>query len=218
MLWHKIKTNFKNNLLSGLILTIPLFITIIVLRAIFNFFDRLVLPVVQKYFDINIPGLGIVISLLLIYIIGMITKNYFAKKTIERGEKILVRIPIAKTVYSSVKQILMTISGPDKNSFKKVLLVEYPRKGIFSIGFLNGEMYYQAENKTLLSVLVITSVNPTSGFLILVPPEEAKFTKLPVEEAMKLIVSGGIVTPEKIMIEENPYLKRVTPPSMSFKS
>lgn len=208
MIWHKIKANFKNNLLSGLVLTIPIFITIIVLRAIFNFFDRLILPIVQKYFEINIPGLGIIIGLLLIYIIGMVTKNFFAKKAIERGEKILIKIPIAKTVYSSVKQILMTISGPDKNSFKKVLLVEYPRKGIYSIGFLNGDIFYPADEKSLLSVLVITSVNPTSGFLILVPPEEAKFTKLSVEAAMKLIVSGGIVTPEKIMLDENPYLKQ----------
>jgi uncharacterized membrane protein len=209
MFWHKIKNNFKNNLLSGLVLTIPLFITVIVLRAIFNFFDRLILPIVQKYFEINIPGLGIIIGLLLIYLIGMITKNFFAKKAIERGEKILIRIPIAKTVYSSVKQILMTISGPDKNSFKKVLLVEYPRKGIYSIGFLNGDIYYPSEERVLLSVLVITSVNPTSGFLILVPPEEARFTKTSVEQAMKLIVSGGIVTPENIVLDENPYLNKL---------
>jgi uncharacterized membrane protein len=214
MIWHKIKANFKNNLLSGLVLTIPIFITIIVLRAIFNFFDRLILPIVQKYFEINIPGLGIIIGLLLIYIIGMITKNFFAKKAIERGERILIKIPIAKTVYSSVKQILMTISGPDKNSFKKVLLVEYPRKGIYSIGFLNGDTYYPAEEKSLLSVLVITSINPTSGFLILVPPEEAMFTQLSVEQAMKLIVSGGIVTPEKIELDKNPYLK-MNPPAFN---
>ena len=215
MIWNRIKANFKNNLLSGLVLTIPIFITIIVLRAIFNFFDRLILPIVQKYFEINIPGLGIIIGLLLIYIIGMVTKNFFAKKAIERGEKILIKIPIAKTVYSSVKQILMTISGPDKNSFKKVLLVEYPRKGIYSIGFLNGDTYYSAEEKSLLSVLVITSINPTSGFLILVPPEEALFTQLSVEQAMKLIVSGGIVTPEKIILDENPYLNKLDPPTFN---
>lgn len=217
MLWHKIKTNFKNNLLSGLVLTIPLFITIIVLRAIFNLFDDLILPVVQKYLDINIPGLGIIIGLLLIYFIGMITKNFFAKKAIAHGEKILARIPIAKTVYSSVKQILMTISGPEKGSFKKVLLVEYPRKGIYSVGFLNGEIHNESTNKILLSVLVITSINPTSGFLILVPPQEAMFTETSVEEAMKLIVSGGIVTPKTIKIGENPYLANTRPPSMTFK-
>lgn len=215
MFWQKIKNNFKNNLLSGLVLTIPLFITVIVLRAIFNFFDRLILPIVQKYFEINIPGLGIIIGLLLIYLVGMITKNFFAKKAIERGERILIRIPIAKTVYSSVKQILMTISGPDKNSFKKVLLVEYPRKGIYSIGFLNGDIYYPTEERILLSVLVITSVNPTSGFLILVPPEDARFTKTSVEQAMKLIVSGGIVTPENIDLDENPYLNKLDQPTFN---
>lgn len=217
MIWHRIKTNFKNNLLSGLVLTIPIFITIIVLRAIFNLFDDLILPFVQKYLDVNIPGLGIFIGLLLIYFVGMITKNFFAKKAIERGEKILTKIPIAKTVYSSVKQILMTISGPEKSSFKKVLLVEYPRKGIYSVGFLNGEIYNESEDKILLSVLVVTSVNPTSGFLILVPPDEAMFTKTSVEEAMKLIVSGGIVTPKTMKIGKNPYLANAQSASMPFK-
>lgn len=217
MIWHRIKTNFKNNLLSGLVLTIPIFITIIVLRAIFNLFDDLILPFVQKYLDVNIPGLGIFIGLLLIYLVGMITKNFFAKKAIERGEKILTKIPIAKTVYSSVKQILMTISGPEKSSFKKVLLVEYPRKGIYSVGFLNGEIYNESVGKILLSVLVVTSVNPTSGFLILVPPEEAMFTKTSVEEAMKLIVSGGIVTPKTMRIGENPYLANTQSSSMTFE-
>ncbi len=217
MFWHKIKTNIKNNLLSGLVLTIPLFITVIVLRAIFNLFDRLILPIIQKYFDVNIPGLGIIIGLLLIYIIGMVTKNYFANKIIERGEKVLIKIPIAKTVYSSVKQILMTISGPDKGSFKQVLLVQYPRKGIYSVGFLNGTIHNRSEDKLLLSVLVVTSVNPTSGFLILVPPEEAQFTKTSVEEAMKLIVSGGIVTPKDITLGENPYLGKIKPPSVSIE-
>lgn len=197
-----------------MVLTIPLFITIIVLRAIFNFFDRLILPLINKYIGVNIPGLGIIVGLLLIYLIGMVTKNYFAHKAIERGEKILSRIPIAKTVYSSVKQILMTISGPDSGSFKKVILVEYPRKGIFSVGFLNGEIYNQSTDKILLSVLVLTSVNPTSGFLILVPPEEATFTKTSVEEAMKLIVSGGIVTPNAMKHDENPYLTNLKPPSV----
>lgn len=214
MIWHKIKTNIKNNLLSGLVLTVPLVITIIVLRAIFNTFDRLILPIIQKYFDVDIPGLGIIVGLILIYLIGMITKNYFAHKIIERGERILARIPIAKTVYSSVKQILMTISGSSKGSFKRVVLVEYPRKGIYSVGFLNGEIHQNTGDKILLSILVVTSVNPTSGFLILVPPEQATFTKVSVEEAMKLIVSGGIVTPEDIKLDENPYLTKIKPRSM----
>lgn len=206
-MWQKIKHNIKNNLFSGLVFIVPIYITFLVLRAIFSFFDELILPFIQKYFDLKLPGLGIVLGLLLIYLVGMITKNYFARRAIGQGEKLLQKIPIAKTVYTAVKQILVTLSGPDKSSFKKVILVEYPRKGIYSIGFLNGDLLSEAGNQTLLSVLVLTSVNPTSGFLILVPVQEALFTTLSVEEAMKMIVSGGIVVPEKIKLEENTYLK-----------
>ena len=212
MVWQKIKTNIKNNLLSGLILIIPVFITYLVLRAVFKFFDELILPIIQESFNVQMPaGLGIILGLTLIYFTGMITKNYFARRAIVKGEKILHKIPIAKTIYSAVKQILITLSGPDKSSFKKVLLVEYPRKGIYSIGFLNGEVSSEGVDKPLLSVLVITSINPTSGFLILVPPDQAIITKLSVEDAMKMIVSGGIVLPEKISLEKNPKISDITP-------
>ncbi len=207
--WRHIKANIKNNFLSGLVITVPLFITFVVLRAIFNFFDRLILPYLQIYLKTYIPGLGILLGLTFIYLVGMITKNYFGHKLVSLGERFLIRIPIAKTVYTAVKQILITFSGQGKSSFKKVILVEYPRKGIYSIGFLNGDMYYPQEDKCLLSVLVVTSVNPTSGFLILVPAEEAIFTRLSTEDAMKLIVSGGIVTPATVEVEPNPYLQKV---------
>ena len=207
-MWQRVKSNIKNNLFSGLLVTVPIIITILVLRAVFRFFDNLILPVLNQYYDVNVPGLGIVVGLILIYFIGVVTKNYFGKKVVHLGESIVVKIPIAKTVYSGVKQILLTFGGQDKGSFKKVVLMEYPRKGIYSLGFLNGEVQDRIRQQTLLSVLVMTSINPTSGYLILVPPEEVIFTQLNVEEAMKWIVSGGIVTPERIDAETNPYLKK----------
>jgi uncharacterized membrane protein len=211
MVWQRIKNNIKNNLFSGLILIIPIFVTYLLLKAVFGFFDELILPIVQEYFEVQMPaGLGVILGLTLIYFIGMITKNYFATRIIVRGERLLHKIPIAKTIYSAVKQILVTLGGPDKSSFKKVLLVEYPRKGLYSVGFLNGEITTEGMDKPLLSVLVITSVNPTSGFLILVPPDQAIVTKLSVEEAMKMIVSGGIVLPEEITTENNPKISEIT--------
>ncbi len=206
-MWQQFKTNIKNNLFSGLLVTVPIIITIVVLRAVFRFFDNLILPLLHRYYDVNIPGLGIVVGLILIYLIGVVTKNYFGKKIVHLGESIVVKIPIAKTVYSGVKQILLTFGGHEKSSFKQVVLLEYPRKGIFSIGFLNGEVQDRIHQRTLLSILVMTSINPTSGYLILVPPEQVIFTRLNVEDAMKWIVSGGIVTPETIEQAANPYLE-----------
>jgi len=197
-LWRKIKANIKGNLLSGLVLTVPIILTFLVLWKIIIFFDNLLAPLIQRYWDTYIPGLGIILSLFSIYLIGMVTKNYFGRRLIERGEKLLVKIPLAKTIYTGAKQLITTFTGQGKSSFKKVLLLEYPRKGIYSLGFLNGEVFDENSGRNLLSVLVMTSINPASGYLVLMPPEEAVITQLTVEEAMKMIVSGGIVTPDKI--------------------
>ena len=205
-MWSYIKSNIKNNLFSGLIVIVPLIITVVVLKAGFQFFDHLTTPYFQRYFHRQIPGIGIVIGLVFIYLVGAVTKGYIGRKVVHWGEVLVTRIPVVKTVYTGVKQILVTFAGQGKSSFKKVVLVEYPRKGIFSIGFLNGDMVDKQSRKTLLSVLIMTSINPTSGYVILVPPEQVTFTSLSVEEAMKLIVSGGIVTPEVIVPEANPYL------------
>jgi len=165
-MYQKIKSNLKNNLLSGLLVIVPIIITILVLKAIFNFFDKLIYPIINQYFDVYIPGLGILLGLFLIYLIGVFTKNYFGRKLIAFGERMVVKIPIVKTVYTAVKQILLAFSQQEKSSFKQVLLLEYPRKGIYSLGFLNGELKFPHSKETLLSVLVMTSINPTSGYLV----------------------------------------------------
>jgi len=201
-MYQKFKSNLKNNLLSGLLVIVPIIITILVLKAIFNFFDKLIYPIINQYFDIYIPGLGILLGLFLIYLIGVFTKNYFGHKLIAFGEGMVVKIPIVKTVYTAVKQILLAFSQQEKSSFKQVLLLEYPRKGIYSLGFLNGELKFSHSKETLLSVLVMTSINPTSGYLVLVPRSQAIFTSLTTEQAMKMIVSGGIAIPKEIGTRE----------------
>ncbi len=204
-LWHRLRVGLKNYFFSGLVVTVPVIITIVVLRAIFNFFDRLFLPLVEHYFHLRIPGLGIVLGVVAILLVGVATRNYFGHKLVQLGEWVVSKIPIAKTVYSGVQQMLLTFSGQQKASFKDVVLLEYPRKGVYSLGFLNG-VIKQEDGPVLLSVLVMTSINPTSGYLVLVPPEEARFTTLKVEDAMKMIVSAGIVLPESLEFKPNPYL------------
>ncbi len=203
-LWYRFRIGLKNYFFSGLVVTVPLIITIVVLRAIFNFFDRLFLPLVAHYFHIRIPGLGIVLGVVAILMIGGITRNYFGHKLVQLGEWIVSKIPIAKTVYSGVQQMLLTFGGQQKASFKDVVLLEYPRMGVYSLGFLNG-ILKQEDGGLLLSVLVMTSINPTSGYLVLLPPEAVRFTTLKIEEAMKMIVSAGIVLPETLQFKPNPY-------------
>lgn len=199
-IWKKIKNNAKNNLLSGLVIVTPLVITVLVLKGLINFFDQLFKPILIRYIDTYIPGLGIVISIIFIYLIGLLTKNYFGSKFVKAGEWFLAKIPVAKTVYIAVKQIMIALAPPEKGEKKKqkVVMIEYPRKGLYSVGLYNGNVEGPGTKQNLGSVLIITSINPASGFTVLVPLSDIIFTDMKLDQAMKLIVSGGIILPDKI--------------------
>lgn len=191
-----IKKKSKNYFLSGLLIVVPLVITILVIKAIFNFFDSLLLPYLQPKLGYWVPGIGILITLIGIYIIGILVTNFIGRKFINLGEKFLMHIPIAKSIYGSVKQIIETYSFKEKQSRKKVVMVEYPKKNVWSIGLVNGEILHPSGDKKLYNILIIASINPTSGFFILVPQNKVIQLNITVEEAMKWIVSGGIVIPD----------------------
>jgi uncharacterized membrane protein len=193
-----IKRRSKNYFISGLLLVVPLVITILVIRAIFTFLDSLLLPYLRPYVGewISIPGVGILITVLSIYVIGILVTNIIGRKFVNLGEQILLRIPIAKSIYGSVKQIVQTFSFKEDQSGKNVAMVEYPKEGIWSIGLVNGEISHPENGESMYSILILASINPTSGFFIMVPKKKTIMLGISVEEAMKWIVSGGIVTPE----------------------
>jgi uncharacterized membrane protein len=193
---NKIKNNIKSNLIPGIIVVVPIGITFFVLKGLINFFDDWIQPLTEDYIHIYIPGLGLVISLVLIYFVGLLTKNFFGNKLIQLGEWIVIRIPVAKTVYSSVKQIMTSLTAGDEKRSTKVVLIEYPSRGIYSFGLLNGETWDSKKQQKMASVLIIASINPTSGFTVLVPFSEVRITDLAVEQLMKFVVSGGIVVPK----------------------
>jgi uncharacterized membrane protein len=199
---NRIKSNIKNNLIPGIIVVVPLVITIIVLKWLINFFDDLVQPLTENYIHIYIPGIGLVVSLIFIYFVGLLTKNFFGNKLLQLGEWIVIRIPVAKTVYSSVKQIMTSLTAREDKKAAKVVLIEYPSQGIYSLGLLNGETLDTKKNKKMGSVLIITSINPTSGFTVLVPFSDIQVTDLAVEQLMKFVVSGGIVVPEMLGLKD----------------
>ncbi len=203
-IWQKIKSNIKNNLVPGIIVVVPIVISIVVLKWLIDFFDNLTSPLIQNYVHLYIPGLGIVVSIIFIYLVGLSTKNYIGRKLIQTGERLVIRIPVAKTVYFAVKQIIETITTREKRDAQSVVLIEYPRRGIYSIGLFNGTIKVTEADKTLGNVLIITSINPASGFTVLVPMDEIQFIDMPIDQAMKLIVSGGIVKPSTIKILKAP--------------
>ncbi len=195
---RKLKALSKNYFFSGLLVVVPLVITILVIRAVFNFLDGWVSPFLQPYLGYWLPGIGILFTFLSIYLIGILVTNFAGRWVVTIGERFLLRIPIAKSIYTSVKQIMATFSFSEEEGNRKVVLVEYPRNGLWSVGMLNGESYVPGGKQKLLNVLVIAAINPTSGFFVLVPEKSVIETDLSVEDAMKWIVSGGIITPEEM--------------------
>ncbi len=147
---------------------------------------------------IRIPGVGILITFMAIFTIGVLITNFIGRKFINVGEYFLLKIPIAKSIYGSVKQILQTFSHSENEAQKKVVLVKYPREGIWSVGLHNGEILHPETKQQLDSILVLASINPTSGFFILVPPSDVHEIDISIEDAMKWIVSGGIITPANL--------------------
>jgi uncharacterized membrane protein len=191
-----IKRKSKNYFLSGLLVFVPLVITILVLKTIFTFLDSLFLPYLKPYFGYWVPGIGILLILIIIYFTGILATNYIGRKFFQLGENLMLNIPIVKSIYGSVKQILETFSHNEKQASKKVVMVEYPKEGIWSIGLVNGETIHPQTRQEMYNILIIAAINPASGFLIIVPKENTIILDITVEDAMKWIVSGGIITPE----------------------
>ncbi len=196
-IFQSIKRRSKNYFLSGILVVIPIVITIFVVKAIFTFLDELLLPYLMPQLGYWVPGIGIIITFTGIYLVGILVTNFIGRKFISLGERIVLKIPVAKTVYGSVKQIMETFSFKSEESGKKVVMVEYPKENVWSIGLVNGEINHPASNEKLYNILIIAAINPTSGYFILVPQNKVVHLNISVEEAMKWIVSGGIVMPDE---------------------
>ncbi len=202
-LFQSIKRRSKNYFLSGILVVIPIVITIFVVKAIFTFLDELLLPYLMPQLGYWVPGIGIIITFTGIYLVGILVTNFIGRKFVSLGERIVLNIPVAKTIYGSVKQIMETFSFKSEESGKKVVMVEYPKENVWSIGLVNGEINHPDSNEKLYSILIIAAINPTSGYFILVPQNKVVHLNISVEEAMKWIVSGGIVMPDEFKVLAN---------------
>ncbi|HEY54970.1 MAG TPA: DUF502 domain-containing protein [Dehalococcoidia bacterium] len=184
----------RRQFIAGILVAIPLGATIIILVWIFNAIDNLLQPIITDIWGRTIPGVGFGVTVVLIYIAGVIASNILGKRLIRYSDSLLVRIPIFRQLYTGIKQIVDSFSIPDKSGFLRVVLVEFPRKGMRAIGFVTNELTDKSGHK-LLNILIPNSPNPMSGFLQIVKEEEVVQTKVSVDEALKMIVSAGKVTP-----------------------
>jgi uncharacterized membrane protein len=192
-----LKTKLKRYFISGIFIVVPVIITFWVLKALFIFFDELIKPYLEPQIGFWVSGLGIIITVVLVLLVGIAARNIVFRNTLMIGEKILYKLPIVKVVYSSVKQIMQTFSGGD-HPFQRVVLLEYPKEGVWSVGFVNGETNIPGDAVKKLNILVLAAINPTSGFFVMVEEDKTVPLDIKVEEAIKWVVSGGLVTPQNI--------------------
>lgn len=184
--------------LAGLLVWIPLGATLLVIRFLFQLLDASLLMVPPSLRP-GIAGLGVVLSIVLVLVTGAIASNFLGSKLVSLGERLLNRIPLVRSIYGGVKKLAETLFSQSSSSFRKVVLIEYPRKGIWSVGFQAGDSLPEAKARTgidYITVFVPTTPNPTSGFIMQVPRSEIVWLEMDVEEGMRYIISLGMVLPD----------------------
>jgi uncharacterized membrane protein len=215
--WVGVKNDVRSRLVSGMVVLVPLFITIAVLRWLFLWLSSFLSPAVARLFtegtlkarlgqagadfvlkhaSVIAPVIAVVLLVVLLYVTGALARRVVGKKILALGEAILLRIPVVKPIYSAAKQVVEAVSLPDRGAFKAVVLVHFPHPRMWAVGFLTGSIVDQT-GKRLYKVFIPTTPNPTTGFYEFVEPEELMVTDIPVDMAFKMIISGGIIAPEK---------------------
>lgn len=198
-----LKHKIRNIFITGLLVTLPIMITFFFIRVLFRMIDSLLGPTVNKLLstmglNFIIPGIGFILTFLIIFTVGLASTNVIGKKILERFEKFLDGIPMVKSIYSGAKQVIHTISTAKMATFSRVVLIQFPRRGIYSIGFITSEAQGEVQQVTkenVINVFIPTVPNPTTGFFLMIPREDITSLNMSIEDGIKLIMSGGIVTP-----------------------
>ena len=195
----------RRYLVAGLLVWLPLGATIYVIRLLVSWMDQSLLLLPERFrpenlLGFHLPGLGVALSLIILLLTGLVAANLFGRKLVGLWEGLLSRIPLVRSVYSAVKQLVETMFADNGKSFRKVVLVEFPRRELWTLAFLTsdeqGELQ-QATGRDVISVYVPTTPNPTGGYFVLVPREDVREIDLSVDEGLKLLLSMGAVNPPK---------------------
>jgi len=197
-----IRATFKRRFIAGLLISIPAIITFLVIWWLFKFLDSFLEPLYYKILGYHVHGLGFISTVVLIFIVGIISTNVFGRKIIESFEHLILKIPVLKGIYTSVKQLVDAFAPESKvSSFKKFVIVEYPRPHVYAYGFLTKECVMKTardEEETNLKAVYIPTNLIYFGDIALFRDEHIFFTDIPIEDGIRIILSGGIATPSKI--------------------
>ncbi|MEE8408252.1 MAG: DUF502 domain-containing protein [Myxococcota bacterium] len=207
-----IKKTLRRTFITGLLIVLPVLVTIFLIQIVLGQIDKAITPMVLKlipiiglgrwaetaWVDYLAPLVSIALSLLFIYLLGLIGENVIGRQLLKWIDKLLMQVPVVRGIYSATRQFLDTFSREGR-AFNRVVLVEYPRKGLWTMALMTadtkGEVQYRTEQQ-IVSVFVPTTPNPTSGWLLFVPEEDVIELEMSVDEAFKMIISGGVLTPE----------------------
>jgi uncharacterized membrane protein len=191
---------FRRRFLSGLLVVVPLVVTYLVLKFLFESIDGILAPVVQAVFKRHIPGVGLLATLLLVVVAGWITTGVAGGRLVKIWDGWMARLPLVRIVYSAAKQVVESVSKGDRPAFQQVGLLEYPRSGLYSICFLSNRIDVDARTgpEERISAFIPSTPTPFTGFVVLVRPEEVIPIDISVEDAIKVVVSGGIVAPPRL--------------------
>lgn len=204
----KIFINLRNNFFKGILISAPVFITFYVAWILIKFFDNKVTPILgplipesfnpSNYLPFEIPGVGLITVFIFFAFIGFLTTGFLGRFFKSLVERILSKTPVLRNIYSGLKQLFETILTKKSNSFREVILLEYPRKGVWAMGFLTGDTEGEVQRLTknsMINIFLPTTPNPTSGFLLFVPTKDVLRLNMTVEEGIKMIISAGMLTP-----------------------
>lgn len=194
----KILKHLRTFIFRGLLAVIPLVLSYYVIRFLYLAVDRKVAGPLEKILKFEIPGLGIILLLLILYLLGLAASNWAGKQVFSVIERIMERIPLIKNIYHLGKQFGTALSLPEKHLFKRAVMVEHFKPGVFSIAFVTGEILDKASGEMLLKLFIPTAPNPTTGFMIIVRAGQVRNLNWTVQEAMNVVISGGIIGPPEI--------------------
>ena len=194
----------KKYIIAGLLVWLPFAATVVIVKLLIDLLDKTILLLPPEWHPVallgfSIPGFGIILALSILLLTGMLAANLFGRRFVEIWERLLNKIPLVRSIYSSIKQISNTIFDPSGKSFRKVVMLQYPRKGLWSIGFLTNDNVgdeMSAVDDRLVAVFIPTTPNPTSGFIIMTRNDEITELDMSVEEGFKFIISMGVIIPD----------------------
>lgn len=198
-LGKKLRTQFG----TGILIVVPIGVTILIFVWIFVVLDNILQPVIRSIWGRTVPGVGFGVTIVIIYLAGVIASNIVGRRVIHYGESLLAKVPAARQLYAGIKQILEGFSKPGKTGFMQVVLVEFPKEGMRAIGFITNESYGKSGER-LLNVFIPTSPNPTSGFLEIVTEDKVIRTNISVDDALKMVVSAGRVSLQEVSDKLSP--------------